>query len=164
MTVKDEVAAVLRKLAEKNGGVLTPDAVVAEAKSPKSVLHDQFDWDDKSAAQQHRIEQARRLIRSVRIEVQTTTRTITSVAYVRDPRAEPKEQGYVPVETLRDDIDLAREAVAFEFAKAAAAMARTRDLAVVLNIGDEVDRLIEGIEALRRPLFARPGDSAPPVQ
>lgn len=148
----ESVQEALQIITDKNGGILQPEAVVAAAKNAKSPLHAYFEWDDKKASHQWRIEQARRLIRSVRVEVRTTTRVIRAVAYVRNPQAEPSEQGYVETKKLRNDEDLAREAVYHEFARAAAALTRARELSAALGLEDEVDKLIEGLEAIRRPL------------
>ena len=41
--------------------------VVEDARDPKSVLHSHFEWDDRKAAELHRTDQARALIRSIRI-------------------------------------------------------------------------------------------------
>lgn len=46
-------------------GELTPVDVLADAKNPNSPLHSYFEWDDTAAAEQHRLNQARGLIRAV---------------------------------------------------------------------------------------------------
>lgn len=48
-------------------GTTTPDAVIARASDPDSAMHSHFEWDDAVAAQEHRREQARLLLRSIRI-------------------------------------------------------------------------------------------------
>jgi len=62
-----QVATVLDELNQAHGH-LTPDLVVQAATDEKSPLHPVFEWDDGKAAHQHRLWQARKLIRSVRIE------------------------------------------------------------------------------------------------
>lgn len=59
MTVKEE----LELIADQNGGTITPEKVVAFAKRKKTALHAKFTWDDSKAAQQYRLEEARRVIR-----------------------------------------------------------------------------------------------------
>lgn len=44
-----------------------PSDVVEAARSPKSPMHAQFEWDDSKAAEAHRLEQARYLIRSIEV-------------------------------------------------------------------------------------------------
>lgn len=46
---------------------LTPAIVVDEARPEEHPLHSHFEWNDAVAAEAHRQEQARRLIRSVRV-------------------------------------------------------------------------------------------------
>lgn len=60
----------LKSIAERNGGLLRPQAVVDEARDEKSPLHSAFTWDDTEAARLYRLDQAQRLIRSFRVEVE----------------------------------------------------------------------------------------------
>jgi hypothetical protein len=55
---------ILEEIAEKNGGVLTPELVLTTAKNKKHPLHASFEWDNTAAAHKWRIEQAARLIRA----------------------------------------------------------------------------------------------------
>jgi len=49
--------------------VLKPDDVLNDAVSPKSPLHDFFEWDDSLAAQKYRVNQAAYLLRSIHVTV-----------------------------------------------------------------------------------------------
>lgn len=149
MSASPEVVKALHQIAEANNGTLTPDAVVATARNPKSVLHDFFTWDDSIAAQQYRNEQARSLIRSVRIEFKTETRVYSSVGYVRDPELPNDEQGYTSITRLRNKPDAARDAICREFAMAAAALRRAREIATALGLKEEIDTMINRIVEMR---------------
>mgnify|MGYP003421519919 FL=1 len=96
----DPIANAIRALEKR--GRLTPETVLDTARNPKSPLHDQFEWDDTAAAHQHRLQQARVLIRSVVVNITVEEKTFSTVHYVRDPLAE-KSQGYVSVEKLRSE-------------------------------------------------------------
>lgn len=61
-TVKGILTAIL-----ETHGTLTPDLVVEEAREPSHPLHHRFDWDDSTAAESWRREQAAELIRRVRV-------------------------------------------------------------------------------------------------
>jgi hypothetical protein len=61
------IGEALDAIRVKSGGSLHPQDVVASARDPKSVLHAHFEWDDKKAAELHRTDQARALIRSIRV-------------------------------------------------------------------------------------------------
>ena len=145
---RDAIAARLDKIASLNGGRLTPDSVLRDAQSPKSPLHDQFEWDDSAAAKQWRLSQARELIRSIRVEVTVDTRTVSTVRYVRDPAA-GEEQGYVETAKLRTDKDLARDALIAELTAAHSRFERAHSLADVLGLADEFDELKFRVESLR---------------
>src|ERR1700677_2890830 len=108
------IQAALYAIAERNAGRLTPDLVLLSAQSPDSPLHEHFTWDDTDAARKHRLNEARTLIRSVKVEITTTHFTMSAPVFIRDPEA-GRSQGYVSTGTLRTDRDLAREAVIAEF-------------------------------------------------
>lgn len=149
---KEAIAARLEQIAKRNGGRLTPDAVVEDARAKDSPLHDQFTWDVKEAAAQYWLAQARTLIRTVQIEITTETKIVSTVRYVRDPSADKREQGYVDVLALRSEEDLAREALLEEFGRARAMMDRAIGLAEALGLTAEVSDIAERIEKLRGKL------------
>lgn len=62
-----KVGEALAAVAKKNGGELRPDAVVEAAQSRRSPLHRHFEWDDAVCGILHRREQARELIRVIRV-------------------------------------------------------------------------------------------------
>jgi len=47
---------------KKSKGKLKPQYVVEDAKNPKSILHDYFEWNNSKAGEKYRIHQARQLI------------------------------------------------------------------------------------------------------
>lgn len=59
------VGARIEELRKKLKGEITPQDVVDDARKAKSPLHSFFEWDDSSAAEAYRLQQARGLIRSV---------------------------------------------------------------------------------------------------
>jgi hypothetical protein len=149
--VKDQglVAEKLAEIAEKNGGRLTPDLVLADARNPDSVLHKLFEWDDDVAAHQHRLFQARQIITSVRVVVTTEKRKISTVYYVRDPEAGSGEQGYVSIDKLKTSDDLARESIVMEFSRAEAHLQRARLHAEALGLDDQVQPLLDDLEKVK---------------
>ena len=150
----------LAMLEAANGGILTPDAVVADAKRKDSPLHGCFEWDTKKAAAAYWLQQARELITSIRVEMRTDTTVVSSVYYVRDPNAPSDKQGYVSVKTLKTDEEQARDALIQEFSRVAGMLRRARELAVMLDAAGRVDSLINDVVQIRTDL--RGGASAPP--
>ena len=49
------------------GGVIEVEDIVEEASDPKHIFHDEFNWDDASAAHERRLEQAHDLIRRYKV-------------------------------------------------------------------------------------------------
>ena len=90
----------LRKIEKQNGGVLHPKAVVMFARNPNTALHSAFDWDDTTAAQQWRMEQARRLIRVMVEIVPHKGKNIRVSAFVALRSERYHEAGYRYMPTL----------------------------------------------------------------
>ena len=134
---------------ESEHGRITPRIVVKDAQNKDSPLHAQFEWDTKKAAMSYWLEQARVLLRSVRIVVHDERSSLSVVGYVRDPTAESDQQGYVSISKVRTDADLAREVVVNEFSRAAAAMRRAREIAFALQIEGEIDAIVDRIETVK---------------
>jgi len=155
MKISDAVKEHLETLARANGGRITPDDVVADARKKDSPLHALFEWDVKKAAAQHWVDTARSLIRSVEVRVTVNNITVSAPVYVRDPSQESGKQGYVAVSELRRDHMGARVAIVNEFQRAADLLRRARSLAVALDVGEEVDGVISDIVELRNKVEAR---------
>lgn len=153
--IKDRLA----QIEARNGGRLTPDMVVQDAKRKDSPLHACFEWDVKKAAAAYWLDQARELITSVRVVVRTEHTNVSSVFYVRDPSA-GKEQGYVSVTTLRTDKEMAREALVSEFSRVADMLRRAREVAAVLECQGDVEDLLKSVIGLRQRFSLEPS-SAP---
>ena len=146
---KKAVKVRLNELTEANGGRLTPEDVVRDAKKPSSPLNDLFEWDVKKAAHQNHLAKARQIIKFITIEIRTETRVVKTVKYVRDPVADAKEQGYIEVESLATDEALSRQALESELSRASALMNRAVDLSVALNLEDECNAILERIEQMQ---------------
>lgn len=67
-TVND-FTAIIEELMEL--GRCTPQALVDEARDPKSKIHRYFEWNDATAAEQYRVLQAKYYMRSINVEYTT---------------------------------------------------------------------------------------------
>lgn len=139
------VEARMRHLART--GRYTPDDVLRDAENPKSPLHDQFEWDDAKCGRMYRLEQARELIRSIRIDFRIEQRIVSTVRYVKDPSS-GSQQGYIDVVKLRTDKDLARQSLASELKQVTALLQRVRSLADVLGLTADLDEFVAHIQEL----------------
>lgn len=138
----DMIQSYLQALADQNNGTLTPDLVLESARDPTSPIHSSFTWADDVAAHKHRLDEARALIRAVKVEVRTERLVFEIPAFVRDPSV-GSGQGYIGIGKLRTDSDNAREVVLREMQRASAALSRARGIAAVLGLGDQIEE-IEG--------------------
>lgn len=145
-----QVAAALRAL-ESAAGRLAPADVVEAARDPQSPLHSHFEWDDTDAARKYRLDQARTLIRSVKIEVTVREVPLSVVSYVRDPDANTREAGYCSVTQLRSEEDAARAAIVDEMKRVSSAVSRAKALAAVLGVSNEIAQ----IEAIAKAISDR---------
>lgn len=148
-TDKAEIRERLQSLADANGGRLTPQAVVEDAKREGSPLHELFEWDQRRGHEIYLLHRAREIVRTVKIVVKRDDVVFRSPLFVRDPSCEPRQSGYVSVKALRSDVDLARERVVAEFAAAASALRRAKAIAAALDVGGEVDGLLIDLDRVR---------------
>jgi hypothetical protein len=139
----------LQELLKRDGG-LTPDAVIEEAKDPDSPLHDEFDWDVESAAMDWWREQARKLIRSVHVEIVTGTLSIMVPRYIRDPASETKDQGYRETAKIRSNDEHARAALAYELDRLEASIKCVQSIAVGLGLEEDAESMMRTLVGMRK--------------
>lgn len=139
-------------------GLITPRRVLADARDPESPLHELYDWDTQRAAERHWLERTREIIRSVQVVVTTELRTYKLPQYIEAADKNGAEQGYVSVDTLRQDPAMSRRALLQEFERAAAVLRRARTIACGLGYEAEIDELIERVTGLRVILSDGGGD------
>jgi hypothetical protein len=134
---------------EKRDGYITPELVLHEARNPRSPLHSEFTWDDKVAAHEHRLAEARRIIALYWTEIRTEKRVIEVPYYVRDPSAEHGEQGYVSAASVREKPELALRVFLTELARATSYLERARSMAETLSVDLELENAIILVGALK---------------
>ena len=96
MSLRDQLQAVYDE-----HGRLTPAAVVDTARPADHPLHGRFEWDNAVAGDAYRLDQARRLIRSVRVvyreaDEKESARTVRAFHAIRDEEG----MAYRPVEEI----------------------------------------------------------------
>lgn len=94
MSLRDTLQAIYDERGE-----LTPSLVVDTARPDDHPLHDRFEWNDAIAGEAHRREQARRLIRSVRIVDNHDPKKPRHIrAFVSVARGNDTQPSYEPTE------------------------------------------------------------------
>lgn len=84
----------LEFLRQRKGGYLSPEDVVADAKSKRSPLHKCFPWNDQLAAHQHRLDVARWMLRNL---------TVTSVVVNQEIIQTDPQRVFVVVRNENED-------------------------------------------------------------
>jgi len=122
--------------------VITPEMVVKEAESPDSPLHKHFNWDDVTAAHQHRLAQARTLLNKYRITItydrEPGVPTTIQVPAFMQPT---KTEGYITTESALTNVD--KRALVVESHKK-----RLNNLVERLRVYEEFSEVVTAIEAL----------------
>ena len=135
----------IEEIRNRNGGAVAADDVVHAAKAKRSPLHEDFEWDDSKAANEHRLETARRMLRSfviVRTELKTD-RPQRAYEIVREPQEGQKRIRHVyrTVDDIMGDENLRAELLGRALGELISIRNRYRDLqelAVVLRAIDDV--------------------------
>ncbi len=95
------VGEQIERLKNKTGFV-TAEQLVAKAKSKKSPLHDCFTWDDQKAGKLRRLDEARYLLRTVTVEIETDDEPIITRAFV----SVSDDPVYTTIESAMADDDM----------------------------------------------------------
>jgi hypothetical protein len=141
----------LRVLHQKGKGALTPEAVLSKATSAKSALHSYFTWDDTEAAQRYRLEQARGVIRSVRVELLHVDRKPINVrAFVSLPSDRGKGAGYQHIVSVMRQPGPRAELLAAALAELGAFRKRYADLAELAGVFEEIDKIVKKSKAKKK--------------
>ena len=141
MKLTQQQQDAIEQIRTKNGGVLLPSHVVKEAKKKSSPLHSLFEWDDKRAAELHREQVAREVIRAVKVEYSIETISYATPRYVESPNKENGAAGYSDVDDVGSDMESARKALDAELARIIGNINRAYALAERWGCLDEMEKL-----------------------
>jgi hypothetical protein len=129
----------LERIRVRQNGRLDSEDVVEHARKRRSPLHPLFDWDDASAAEKYRVEQAKYLIRSIEIVIdgggdeQVPIRAFVSVK--RD-----EDRSYTSTVHALSDPELRAQIVAQAFKELEAWRQRHAELTEFAKIFAQIDR------------------------
>lgn len=103
----------LEKIANKHKGKLKAGMVVEEARNNKAPLHDYFEWDDLIAAEKWRIEQARYLIRHIKVIVRYKgeERAVRQFISLHIREGSPHDRIYIKSDIVAKDKALREQAI-----------------------------------------------------
>jgi uncharacterized protein YecE (DUF72 family) len=135
-------------LAEGNG-YISPERVIEAARDPTSPIHTDFTWDVREAAREHWLDQARTLIRFVKLNVQISNRSVIAPYYVPDPQRPTHSKRYIELTVAGRNDDVARQVLVAELDRIAAAIRRAQQIADVLGLSDQLDELLDNVTNLK---------------
>jgi len=122
----------IQSLADENGHI-EPSTVIAAARPPGSVIHDDFEWDLERAALNDWTETARRLIRFVKLQVIIERETVVAPLYVSDPVRPSKSKRFVDLTVAAQQTDIAQQILMDELDRIVAQIRRAQEIAKVLG-------------------------------
>lgn len=100
------------RIAKRDGDV-KPVALVDASRDPSAPLHSYFEWDNSAAAEQHREDQARKLLRSlvvvfVRNDTEAPQPPIRAMVRLKEAVREGADppKSYIPINKVMSDVDL----------------------------------------------------------
>lgn len=142
-----EVVAKHLESLESNGDGISPESVVDSARPKDSPIHKAFTWNNAEAANQFRLWQARHLIGSleVRIESPLAGEPINVRAYL-NASVEDSEQVYYSLGTIKGDPEL--RAQVLEQVRRDIASARSK-LNALESVFTELLPLVEALDTAR---------------
>jgi hypothetical protein len=146
--ISKEKADFIRSLADPNGHI-SPSNVIAAARDPASPIHGDFEWNVGAAAEQYWLDQARTLIRFVKVEVQIERRTVVAPYYVPDPERPANSSRYIELTVAGLNAEMARSIVIAELDRLALGIRRAQKIAAVLGLSEMLDALFDNVRTIR---------------
>lgn len=134
----------LELLRQQCKGELTPEDVLKDARHDNSPLHNYFEWSDSTAAHQHRLAQARGLIRSVvAIYVSDDKPAVRQKAYVHIPETEtPHYRETSHAMSVKKTRDLVLQRAWNEFQQWRRRYADLKEFSDLFDVADETEKAI----------------------
>lgn len=155
MTAKQRAIRAHLETLRDADGFIDPEGVVNDARNPTAPTHDQFDWNDVTAAHAHRLDVARQLIRSVRYVEQITRVEFQDVpAWVHVTRP-GKSQGYINLDSVKTNVEMCQEVLNNEIKQATAALRRALAIGDVLGVRAQIEDVIATLVQLQSTVSSK---------
>lgn len=130
----------LELLRNENGGDLTPQIIVDDAKPKRSALHKAFQWDDTVAAGEFRKDQARHLVRSISVVMEDRPESSPVRAFVSIRQSDNEENSYTSVRVAMSDDNLRAQVIAHAMGEAKAFQEKYRELSELAEIFEAIEK------------------------
>ncbi len=133
---------------EKEAGEVNPRLLVGHARPVASPLHSFFEWDDKTAAEEYRVEQARGIIQAVVVKAFDGAETRNPIRAFVNVSAEDG-RGYFGIASVMSDEEKRSQMIAQAKSEIEAWRDRYRALVEFSKVFESIDK-IAAKEPLRR--------------
>jgi hypothetical protein len=97
-----DVGERIEQIRTVNAGVVTPELLVDDARGEESPLHPCFEWNDATAAEKYRLDQARLVLRSITVSI-TDDRRVPVRAFVAIERDAEEGRVYTSIRDAMQD-------------------------------------------------------------
>ena len=141
----------IEALRQKLDGDVTAADLVAHAKSKRSKLHGEFEWDDTVAAHEFRCEQGRRMLRSIvvkRTELTTDQpqRVYEVVRIAAQSEGEKSRKVYRSMEAVMADPDTRQQVLQRALQELIAFQRRYRALQELAVVHRSIDEVLQSVQ------------------
>ena len=136
------VGEEIEKIEKENGGV-TPKDIVNKAKAHDNPMHQMFEWDDKKAAEAHRLDTARRIICCL-VTVDDENKRKPTRAYVNITERAPTKQGlFANIKKAMSDAESREIVLKNALNELAAFRSKYQRLSELAEIMKKIDELVD---------------------
>jgi hypothetical protein len=138
---------------------ITPEDLLADGQSPSSPLHDQFEWDDEAAANEYRLVQARKVLRSLVVvyedghEEEMATRAFVKIA-------NDESHKYTHIHIAMTDEEIHQEVLCQAMWELRALQQKFRHLRELSRVFQEIDNIEVAAPGTRTCEGRYPGDKS----
>jgi len=139
--MRSDIAEELERLRDGDG-LLRLETIVTVASDPTSPLHEHFEWDDAKAAHSFRVDQARQLVRQMKIPLKVGVHIVRAPAYVP---AVSTRNAYERVDEVEPGSDKAHVIIMNELTRVSGILGRARKIAAILHVEHEIDGLLSAL-------------------
>jgi hypothetical protein len=151
LSLAEQRLEAMKVFREKHKGeIITPRMLVDEARAGlwPGAIHDFFDWDDATAGESHRLDQAKTLLR-IKINYPITpTQTVRIPITISDPRR-GGGSGYISSVEVVTNVELSRLSMIAELHQIRRALFRSQQIAMATQFSDTIGQwLTEKLEEI----------------
>lgn len=150
-TKRELIREAILELADANGHI-DKRTVFEAARSPNSILHNEFEWDGDAAIIELGLQRASELIRVIKIEIVVDSHKIVAPYYINHP-SDSKNGVYVPIAGAKDDETIKHGILINEVSRIEGAIKRAKAIAGALDLEAEFDAMMSSVNNIRSRLL-----------